>query len=228
MGASSGIGRETALRLARRGAKVMVSEINSAICGGLRGVSDTFASALWGTDVLFGLAAEGVRNVDFHTWTGSIYGPLEWARKNGVPVAQVRPLFYAMLLFNRATPPGSKLLPVVPNAPGAKLKTWGTVDRNGTRRFVVINKDIEAGRKVVLTAGPGASRGTVERLVAPSLKSQNNVTFGGRGWGGSTSDGKPKGKRKLERIKSGDGTFRVTMPPGSAALVEVPNATRRR
>ena len=30
--------------------------MNSAICGGLRGVSDTMAAALWGTDILFGLA----------------------------------------------------------------------------------------------------------------------------------------------------------------------------
>lgn len=210
------------------GAKVVVSEMNSAICGGLRGVSDTFASALWGTDILFGLASEGVRNVDFHTWTGSIYGPIEFARRNGVPVAHVRPLFYAMWLFNRATPDGSRLLPVGPNAPGARLKTWGTIDKKGTRRFVVINKDPQVGRKVVLNAGGGAGRATVERLSAPSLKSQNNVTFGGRGWGGSTTDGLLKGRRKLERVEGSGGTFRVVVPAGSAALVEVRAPAARR
>ena len=46
-------------------------------------MSDTMAAALWGTDVLFGLAAEGVRNVDFHTWTGSLYGPVEFETING-------------------------------------------------------------------------------------------------------------------------------------------------
>ena len=204
------------------GAKVVVSEINSAICGGLRGVSDTFASALWGTDILFGLAAEGVRNVDFHTWTGSIYGPLEFERQFGVPIARVRPLFYAMLLFNRATPRGSRLLAVGPNPPGGKLKTWGTVDGEGTRRFVVINKDAEVGRKVVLSV-PGA-RGTarVERMVAPSLKSQNNVTLGGLGWGGSTTDGEPKGKRVIERVEPAGSAVRLVVPAASAALITVP------
>jgi hypothetical protein len=203
------------------GAKVLVSEINSAICGGLRGVSDTFASALWGTDILFGLAAEGVRNVDFHTWTGSIYGPLEFARSGGVPVAHVRPLFYAMLMFSRATPPGARLLTVGPNPPGAKLKTWGTIDGRGTRRFVVINKDPKVGRKVVLSVPGSRGRARVERLVAPSLKSQNNVTLGGLGWGGSTRDGEPKGKRAIERVAPQGDALRLVVPAGSAALVRI-------
>jgi hypothetical protein len=50
---------------AAHGATLRVSEMNSAICGGLRGVSDTFASALWGTDILFGLAEAGVKSVGF-------------------------------------------------------------------------------------------------------------------------------------------------------------------
>ena len=206
------------------GAKVLLSETNSAICGGLRGVSDTFASALWGTDLLFGLAAEGVRNVDFHTWTGSIYGPLEFERRFGVPIARVRPLFYAMLLFSRGAPAGARQLAVSPNPPGGRLKTWGTIDAAGTRRFVVVNKDAKAGRKLVLGV-PGA-RGDVrvERLVAPSLKSQNNVTFGGLGWRGSTTDGIPKGTRQVERHEARDGTLRLVMPRASAALVVVPGA----
>ena len=181
--------------------------MNSAICGGLRGVSDTMASALWGTDMLFGLAEAGVRNVDFHTWTGSIYGPIDWRpRRTARRVAKVRPLFYAMLLFNRATPPGSKLLAVGPNAGGARLKTWGTIDRAGTRRFVAINKDHRLGRRARAHPARPASRATstVERLVAPGAKSENNVTFGGRGWGGTTADGKPKGKRRIERVRTGE------------------------
>lgn len=204
------------------GAVVQVSEMNSAICGGLRGVSDTMASALWGTDMLFGLAEAGVRNVDLHTWTGSIYGPIDWRRENGQTVAKVRPLFYAMLLFNRATPPGSKLLAVGPNAGGARLKTWGTIDRAGTRRFVAINKDHRLGRRLVLTLPPGvARRATVERLSAPGAKSENNVTFGGRGWGGTTSDGKPKGKRVIERVRLANGQIRLIIPRASAALITV-------
>jgi hypothetical protein len=207
---------------ASEGASVQVSEMNSAICGGLRGLSDTFASALWGTDMLFGLAEAGVRNVDFHTWTGSHYGAIDFPMVNGRRITKVRPLYYAMLLFNRATPPGSQLLPIGPNPAASKLRTWGTIDPAGTRRFVVINKDVKVGRKVVLTLpAKAAAQATVERLSAPSLKSQNNVTFAGRGWGGSTEDGAPKGKRIIERIDASSGTVRLVVPRGSAALVTV-------
>lgn len=207
---------------AAHGATVQVSEMNSAICGGLRGVSDTMAAALWGTDILFGLAEAGVRSTHFHTWTGSLYGPVEVRQNNGVSEAKVRPLFYGMMLFNRATPPGSQLVPVGPNAGGARLKTWGTVAPDGVRRFVVINKDPKIGRKLVLTLpAKMAKTAAVERLLSPTLKSENNVTFGGRGWGGWTSDGKPKGKRKIERVDAASGTIRLTVPRGSAALVTV-------
>jgi hypothetical protein len=212
------------------GAKVMVSEMNSAICGGLRGLSDTMAASLWGTDVLFSLADAGVRTVNFHTWTGSLYGPLEFGLlRDGLPAAKVRPLFYSMLLFSRAAPPGSRMLQVGPNAPGAKLKTWGTVDRAGTRRFAVVNKDVKTGRKVVLTV-PGAAAGVarVSRLTAPSLGSQNNVTFAGQGWGGSTTDGVPRGKRTVERVRVAGGAVRLVVPAGSAALVEVPGGVMRK
>jgi hypothetical protein len=207
---------------ASEGATVQVSEMNSAICGGLRGLSDTMAAALWGTDILFGLAEAGVRGVNFHQWTGSLYGPVEMKRAHGQTVAHVRPLFYAMLLFNRAAPPGAKLVPVGPNPASDVLKTWGTVDRVGTRRFVVINKNVKAARQLRLKLPKDmAKTATVERLSAPTAKSQNNVTFGGRGWGGSTSDGKIKGKRVIERPDTSSGTLTLHMPRGSAALVTV-------
>ncbi len=207
---------------AAHGATVRVSEMNSAICGGLRGVSDTFASALWGTDVLFGLADAGVRSVGFHTWTGSIYGPVAFSRAQGRTVGHVRPLFYAMLLFSRATPPGSRLVSVGPNPARGALKTWGTVDPAGTTRIVVINKDPLNERVVSLGVG-GASRvARIERLSAPKLGSVNNVTLAGQGWGGSTRDGKLRGRRRAERTRVAAGSVPVRMPAGSAALVVVP------
>lgn len=208
------------------GATVQVSEMNSAICGGLRGLSDTMAAALWGTDILFGLAEAGVRGVNFHQWTGSLYGPVEFKRANGQTVAHVRPLFYGMLLFNRAAPKGAKLLPVGPNPASDVLKTWGTVTPDGTRRFVVINKNVRAARELRLTLPRDAAKqATVERLLAPTARSQNNVTFGGRGWGGATSDGTPEGKRKIERLDTSSGTLTLQVPRGSAALVTVRSTT---
>ena len=214
--------RQLAAVAASHGTTVQLSETNSSICGGLRGVSDTMASALWGTDLLFGLADAGVRNVNFHTWTGSHYGPVEMGIIEGRPVAEVRPLFYGMLLYNRATPPGARFIDVGPNPPSARLKTWGTIDRRGTRRFVVINKDPATARKVFLRVPGGGRRASVRRLLAPTLKSRNQVTFAGQGWGRLTTTGRPRGRAVVSGLEQRSGAFQLVMPAGSAALVEVP------
>ncbi|MEP6954488.1 MAG: glycosyl hydrolase family 79 C-terminal domain-containing protein, partial [Solirubrobacteraceae bacterium] len=210
------------------GAAVRVSELNSAICGGLLGVSNTFASTLWGTDLLFGLAEAGVRNVDFHSWTGSRYSAVDFTHGNGNTNGHVRPLFYAMLLFNRAAPRGSRLLPVGPNAPTAAVKTWATVDAKGVRRIVVINKDPGNARSLLLKAPLAQPKATVERLLAPSLHSTHYVTLGGQGYGDITKDGRLRGKKKLEPLKAQFNGFKLRMPPGSAALVTVKPAPARR
>ncbi|HEY3189992.1 MAG TPA: glycosyl hydrolase family protein, partial [Solirubrobacteraceae bacterium] len=197
---------------ATRGAAVRYAELNSAVCGGLLGVSDSFASALWGTDVLFGLADAGVRNANLHTWTGSHGAPVDFALAGGRVVGRVRPLFYAMLLFDRAAPSGSRLLPVGPRAAGSPLKTWATIDAAGTRRIVVINKDLRATSDVVLRV-KGAARAAVERLTAPSLRSTSNVTLAGQSYGNATRDGLLRGRRRFEALVPRRGALRVRMPP---------------
>jgi hypothetical protein len=203
------------------GAPFRLSEANSANCGGVRGASDSFASALWGADLLFGLANAGVRNVNFHMFNGAFYAPVDFGLRNGVRVGRVKPLFYGMLLFNRALRQHARLLPAGPNPPGATLKTWATVDPAGTRRVVLINKS-RTGRAVALSIPGGGAAARVQRLLAPAGGATKGVTFAGQTYGTSTADGELTGKAKVERVKRRSGSFRIAMPPVSAALVTVP------
>jgi hypothetical protein len=203
------------------GGAFRVSETNSANCGGVDGVSNAFASALWGTDLLFGLAEAGVTNVDFHSWNGAYYSPVDFVHSEGAVVARVHPLFYGMLLFDRALPAGARLLPVAANSPNAATKTWATIDPAGTRRVVVINKDSERPRQVVLRVPGGGATARVERLSAPSVLSKDGVTFAGQGYGRTTADGVLHGKRVVEPLLRAGGAFRLAMPAGSAALVTI-------
>jgi hypothetical protein len=207
---------------ATHGAAVRVSEANTAICGGVHHGSDTFAAALWATDVLFGMAEAGVRNVDLHTWTGSWYAPVDFVRAHGRLVGRVRPLFYAMLLFDRATPQGARMLAVGPNPPNGQLKSWATVDPAGTRRVVLVNKDLHRAHKVVLRLPGGGAAGRVERLLAPSVAATHGVTLGGQAYAQQTADGVLRGKHLSERVVRASGAFRIVVPAGSAALVTVP------
>ena len=131
----------------------------------------------------------------------------------------MRPLFYAMLLFDRAAPRGSRLLPVGPNSPTAAVKTWATVDQQGVRRIVVINKDPGNARSILLKAPLARPDATVQRLLAPTLHSTHYVTLAGQGYGDITKDGLLRGKKKTEPLKAQANGFKLRMPPGSAALV---------
>jgi hypothetical protein len=69
---------------------------------------------------------------------------------------------------------------------------------------------------------PGGSiTARVRRLLAPSSRSHKDVTFAGQGYGTSTADGELRGRATVEKIKRTSASFRVVMPPASAALVTV-------
>jgi hypothetical protein len=203
------------------GATFRVSETNSANCGGVRGASNGLGSALWGADMLFALADAGVRSVNFHTFSGALYAPVDFGLQKGHFAGRVNPLFYGMLLFARANPKGARLLPTGPNPASGRLKTWATVDPVGTRRVVVINKDTRKTRTVALGVPGGARRARVRRLVGPKVTATRGIMFAGQGWGDATFDGKLRGKAKVERVARRRGTFQVALPPASAALITV-------
>src|SRR6185312_13946474 len=76
----------------KRGLKLRVDELNSAVCGGRRGVSDRPAAALWLADLLFALVNRGVDQADVHTWVPAVYAPFS---ATGRP----RPLLAGMRAF---------------------------------------------------------------------------------------------------------------------------------
>ena len=176
------------------GSTLRVSEINSANCGGVHGASDSLASALWGTDMLFSLADAGVRGVNFHTFTGAFYAPVDFGLHKGHFAGFVRPLFYAMLLFDRATPKGARLLLGGAEPEDRPVQDVGDGRPRGhpPRRRDQQEPDEDAPAR---PQGPGAGgRAKVQRLRGPSIIATSGITFGGRGYGVATPDGKPAGQ----------------------------------
>ena len=89
----------------RHGAQFRVDELNTVACEGKRGVTDTFASALWAVDALFALARDGVDGVNVHTFPGAGYSLFLVTHSGGRWQAFVHPEYYGLLLFARAAPP---------------------------------------------------------------------------------------------------------------------------
>ena len=206
------------------GAAVRVSEANTAICGGVHKGSDTFAAALWGTDVLFGMAEAGVRNVDLHTLDR---GVVRAGRLRARPGAHRRAGAAAVL---RDAPLRPRDAPRRAPAPRGAERAQRPARRRG-RRWMPrgrggswsSTRTPERPHKVVLRVPGAGDRARVERLVAPSVGATRGVTFAGQGYVQQTPDGRLRGRHVEERVVRRSGAFRVLMPAGSAALVTVPS-----
>src|SRR5581483_2762732 len=73
--ATAGMARTAAPAIAvahKAGLSLRLTEINSVTCGGVEGVSNTFATALWVPDALFELMRAGVEGVHLHARVKSL------------------------------------------------------------------------------------------------------------------------------------------------------------
>ena len=154
-------------------------ELNSVSCKGARGVSDVFASALWAPDTLFHLARVGVDGVNIHTLAGAPYEPFAFTHSGDRWQAQVKPMYYGLLLFARAAPAGSRLLATF-HVPVAGLRTWATKGPSGTLRILLINDSPTRPLTLAVRPPHPARSATLERLLADGLRATSGVTLAGQ------------------------------------------------
>jgi len=139
-----------------------MSETNSCYNGGEKGVSDVFASALWGGDYMFTLAGRASAGVNFHGGGSGNYTPI------AVSGSQVtaRPLYYTLLMFRAAA--RGRTVPLDVSANGVNLTAYGALDTDGTLRLMVIDKDTAQDAAVTITPGSAYSAALGMRLAAPA------------------------------------------------------------
>jgi hypothetical protein len=194
-----------------------LDELNSASCKGAPGVSDTFSSALWVLDTLFNLASVGVDGVNIHTLPGAPYQPFSFTTVGSRWRATVHPLYYGLLMFAQAFPPGARLLSVA--APTGPVKAWATLAPDGRTRVVLINKD-PSDPVVVTVQLPQDSRPlTVERLSAPGLSATADVRLGGESFGTETATGTLPLVRRAQQLTATPDGYEVALPAASAVLL---------
>jgi hypothetical protein len=201
-----------------RGLAFRVDEMNSASCTGKKGVSDSFAAALWVLDTLFNLASVGVDGVNIHSLPGAPYELFTFRHTKSGWEAFVHPEYYGMLLFSQAFPRGARQLPTT-TSPSGPVKVWATRGSDSTTRVLVINKDQEHGYQVQLQVPGTVGVAQLERLQAPSASATGGVTLGGRTFGNETRTGTLPGPPRTETVSGALGTFAITLPPASAVLL---------
>jgi uncharacterized protein (TIGR03437 family) len=189
-----------------------MAETNSCYDGGEAGVSDVFASALWGADYMFTLAGRAAAGVNFHGGGTGNYTPIA---VSGTLVA-ARPLYYGLLLFGAAA--RGRIVPLDVSANGVNLTAYGALDADGTLRVLAINKDTAQDATVTIT--PGAYTAALGmRLAARAVDSATGVTLGGASVG---NDGiwLPQ---QLESAALAGGAYSGKVPAASALLVSFGN-----
>jgi hypothetical protein len=194
-----------------------VAEMNSASCQGAKGVSDTFASALWSLDTMFQFASVGVDGVNFHMLPGSNYELFTVSHNStGAWQAFVHPEYYGLLMFAQAFPPGARLLKTT--TPAGPVKVWATQSGDGGVRVTLINKDPNAEHDVSLAVSGATAAGSLETLQAPSVSATDGVTLGGQSFGDETTTGTLP-QPSTTPLGPIAGTYTVPLPAGSAALL---------
>lgn len=188
-----------------------ISECNSVYDGGLTGVSNTFASALWGLDYMFALAEHGDAGVNFHGGGAGAYTPIAFSAGQ----FSARPLYYGMLLFAQAA--AGSLLTVTPAVADSLNCTAHAVLRgDGATLVVLINKDPVKNAFVTVSAGRRPSTANVIRLSAPAVDSTSGILLGGSAVDGN-GNWAASGATENAAITGEGCTIRV--PAASAVLV---------
>jgi hypothetical protein len=193
-----------------------LAETNSCYQGGKRGVSDTFASALWGADLMYQLASAGGVGINFHGGGYGWYTPIAGTVADGFTA---RPIYYGMLLFAEAG--GGHLIEArLEGQENAPLVTaYGVVnddvEPSDRVKAVVFNKHADRAVRMRIEGGEGAKSARALRLIAPRLDDTQDVTLGSNPVGASGA----WETSHAEELPVHDGGAAIELPAGSAALV---------
>src|SRR3989440_184460 len=199
----------------------ILDEGNSVSCEGMDGVSDVFASTLWGVDAQLLYAQEGLAGFYLHSAVArcgapkplyKAYTPFCAATDADAAAGklQVRPVYYSSLLLQQL---GTATFTTVTNNSLSKLRAYAL--RNGTQLKLVLVNVTTAALSTTVQLGQKYTSGNTVALTAPSLTSKTGILFGGHFVG---KDGSFAGVAPAPLPVNG-GSLTMNLPAASATLV---------
>jgi hypothetical protein len=192
----------------------IVGETNSASCGGIAGIGDTYASALWAASWILTAAEHGAHAMYFNGSLGicGVYTPL---CEIGPTTYTARPVYYG-LLFAHLMGTGWTLQTTVPTK--ANLAAFAVRNSPGNVRVMVQNLTA-APAKVTLKVPGVKGKAGVLTLTAPSLTATTGVRIQGAV---VTSAGTFK-PGAASHVTCSAGLCHLTVPAYSAVIVTLPH-----
>ncbi|RDB22546.1 Beta-glucuronidase [Hypsizygus marmoreus] len=228
--------------------KFLMSEFNSASCGGIPGISETYAvGSIWTVDYALQMAAVGYTAAFIHTRergiTYNLFTPPEGEDGNSGPW-ETNPPYYAVLATAEAlqSTDGSIVVDLDignsktdKNSPVGGYAIYDSKGENVLQfaLFNFANASTET-QSFTLPASAFASSGnkqsvTVKYLSAQDLRQENNIAWGGESLAG-VGDGKLKADSSTwaapnQSIDCSNGCS-IDVPPVALAIVFVSGATK--
>jgi hypothetical protein len=198
-------------------AQVWMSETNTACGGGARGLSDSYAAALWVIDYLLTGAEHGVHGMNFH-------GRLDTSCQGYTPLCQVgtneyvgQPIYYGMLFAHLLG--AGHLLPVTvsTSSSAGNVTAFALKPLTGGGLRLIVENLSQYQADVALPVGGNPGTATVLQMTGPSLLATSGVEIQGArvGANGSFTPGKP------DTVQCAAGSCPVTIAPYTAVLVNV-------
>jgi hypothetical protein len=204
------------------GVRLVISETNSACGGGIKGVSDSYASALWAVDYLLTGAEHGVYAMDFHGGTDNYCVGYTVLCGNGSVTYTPQPVYYGML-FTHLLGSGS-FLPVhvstTTSTQGAKgnMTAFALKSADGGERLMVENLSSGPADTTIRFHGAEPTSASMLTLTGPGPLATSGVQIQGAA---VAADGTIHYGRPAALQCSSPGKCTVTLAPYSAAVITV-------
>jgi hypothetical protein len=220
----------TYLSVSRAGSiRLRIDETNSVSCGGVAGISNTFASALWASTFIAQAMSAGVSGINLQGNPSNCTGYTPVCAPGASALAAGRlhaePEWYALLLASALA--GDRPLPTTVAVEGASaaepegepnLPVFSFLAPDGTVRVLLADDEPPGSAPVTVRLEVGARVGSVSllRLTAPSPTATAGVLLGGRA---VAADGSWLPAHRLPAVPAHAGLVSVALVPGSATLL---------
>jgi hypothetical protein len=208
------------------GIPLRVDETNSVSCGGVAGISNTFAGALWAVGYVTQTMAGGAAGVNLQGNPANCGGYTPVCAPDPAALAAGRlgaqPDWYALLLLRALV--GERPLPTTISAEGSpNLVAAAFAAPDHSQSVVLANDEPQGAPALALRLGVGGGMGAARilRLTAPAPNATGGVLLAGRPVAGNGSWSSPP---RTETVTARTGVVTLKLPPASAALVEVSRA----
>ncbi|KAG2361075.1 glycoside hydrolase family 79 protein [Suillus spraguei] len=221
------------------GMPFIMMETNTASCGGLPGISDTFGATLWALDYGLQMAYSNFTGAMMHVGGQDVYyNPFTPPPRNQSLYYQwtVGSIFYSVIVITEAFGPSgnAQIIDLQANTNNMFTPAYAIYENGAPVRLVLLNYVSDPSRASDYTAtisiggsAIGQDNATpaqiqVKYLVAPSVSEKHNITWAGQTFGGTfQSDGRLIGSESVQTIEcdQSSNTCQVTVPAPGIALV---------